>query len=176
MKSTLMIKKATRFLLSAIIVLLVTSGTFAQQANVLTAFTGKWEIDMKKTDFERVRVPIWLLPRSVEIKQKKEVVVIDSKWYDQQMKQHYYTEYLPLSGSSYELILANGGKRVVSLNPNNQGTGFVLSVRMFKPDGDQDKDFTETWAMEDNGKTLTIDRKAQQANDYSIKAYYNKIK
>ena len=167
---------AIRFLLSALISLLVTSGAFAQQPNLLAGFTGKWEIDMKKTDFERVRVPIWLLPRSLEIKQKKEVVTIDSKWYDQQIKQHYYTEYLPLDGTAAELILADGGKRVVSLQPNYQGTGFVLSVHTLKSNGEQDKDFTETWALEDNGKTLTIDRKAQQANDYSIKAYYNRKK
>jgi hypothetical protein len=168
--------KAIRFLLIAFIILIITSSAFAQQANILAAFIGKWEIDMKKTDFERVRVPVWLLPRSLEIKQKKEVATIDSKWYDQQMKQHYYTEYLPLDGTSYELILADGDKRVVSMKPNDQGTSFVLSVHTLKSNGDRDKDFTETWSLEDDGKTLTIDRKAQQANDYSIKAYYTKIK
>jgi hypothetical protein len=168
--------QTTRFLLSALMSLLVTSGAFAQQAGALAAFTGKWEIDMKKTGFEQVQVPIWILPRSLEIRQKKEVLTIDSRWYDQEVKQHYYTEYLPLDGTAAELILADGGKRVVSLKPNGQGTGFVLSVHTLKPGGDQDKDFTETWALEDEGKTLTIERKAQQANDYSIKAYYTKHK
>jgi len=59
--------KAIRFLLSAIISLLVISGAFAQQPIVLAAFNGRWEIDMKKTGFEQVRVPDWILPRSFNI-------------------------------------------------------------------------------------------------------------
>lgn len=169
-------KRSIIFLLSVFIGLLATSAGYAQQTSALAVFTGKWEIDMKRTDFERMRVPVWILPRSIAIRQKKEVLTIDSKWYDQQMQQHYYTEYLPVDGTSYELILADGGKRVVSLKPNGQGTSFVLSVYTLRSNGDRDKDYSETWALEDDGKTLTIDRKAQQANDYSIKAYYTKIK
>ncbi len=168
--------KAIKFLLSTIIGLLITSGAFAQQGNPLIQFVGKWEIDMKRTDFVQARVPEWILPRSLEIKQKKGVIRIDSKWYDEQMQQHYYTEYLSLDGTSNELILADGSKRVVSLKLNDEGIGFVLSVHTYNSNGDHDKDFTETWALEDDGKTLTIDRKAQLANDYSIKAYYGRNK
>jgi hypothetical protein len=137
-----------------------------------TDFSGKWELDMRTTDFERV--PEWLVPKSFEVKQKKDVIIFEVKIYDNQGVQHYYTETISFDGTTSETITYDNNKRMASLKWNADNKSFVLSVRPVTSDGQTGFDFTETWSLENDGKTLVVNRIATQANDYNIKAYYDK--
>jgi hypothetical protein len=94
--------------------------------------------------------------------------------YDDQMDQHYYTETLPFDGTTTETITYGDNKRMVSMKWNFDNKGFMLSVRLAPSDGPSGTDFTETWSLENDGKTLVIDRIPAQANGYALKAYYDK--
>ncbi|HZY37571.1 MAG TPA: hypothetical protein VFE53_13030 [Mucilaginibacter sp.] len=137
-----------------------------------TDFSGKWNLNLKKTDLSRI--PNWLPTRSFEIKQKNDVITIEAKMYDDQMDQHYYTETLPFDGTTTETITYGDNKRMVSMKWNFDNKGFMLSVRLAPSDGPSGTDFTETWSLENDGKTLVIDRIPAQANGYALKAYYDK--
>lgn len=137
-------------------------------------FTGNWAINLKKTDYGQA--PEWILPRSIEIKQKIDVIIIQSKAYDKQMVQHYYLEKIPFEGRLAETITYSNNKRMVSLNWNYDEKGFVLSVQLIMQDGKSPPAFTELWYLENGGKTLVIDRRATRADDFNVKAYYNKTK
>lgn len=116
------------------------------------------------------------MPRSLDVKQKADALIIEVKAYDNQRVQHYYTETIPFDGTTVETIIYSGTKRRVSLRWNNDNKGFVLTVRIIREDDDgtTNTDFTETWSLENDGKTLVIDHEPAQLNDYTVKAYYDK--
>jgi hypothetical protein len=135
-------------------------------------FSGKWNLNLQKTDFKQA--PDWLLPKSLEIKQKNDAIIIEARVYDDHRVQHYYTEILSLDGTISTTFTYNNNKRIVSLRWNLDNKSFVLSVRPVTADDQFGPYFTETWSLENDGKTLVLDRVASQANDYSVKAYYDK--
>ena len=151
-----------------IILLLWPLLSMAQKAD----FSGKWNISSKKTDISQV--PDWLPTRSFEIKQKNDEITIAAKFYDDQMTQHYYTETLPFDGTEVETITYGDNKRFVSLKWRFDDKSFTLSVRPATSDGSTSADFSETWSLENDGKTLVVERNATQANGYHLKAYYDK--
>jgi len=137
-----------------------------------TVFSGKWVLNLRKTDFKQA--PDWLVPKSFVITQKNDTIVIQARVYDNQMVEHYYSEIVPFDGTTSETIIYNRNKRVVSLKWDYGDKSFVLSVRLVKGDGQPDSEFTETWSLENDGKTLVVDRNARLLDDYSITAYYDK--
>jgi hypothetical protein len=137
-----------------------------------TVFSGKWALNLRKTDFKQA--PDWIAAKSFEITQKNDVIVIQAKVYDQQMVEHYYTETIPFDGTTSETGTYNRNKRIVSMKWDYGDKTFVLSIRSVTGDDGSGKDFTETWSLENEGKTLVVDRVATQGDDYSIKAYYDK--
>jgi len=139
-----------------------------------TNFSGKWNLNLQKTDFKRA--PDSIVPRSFEIMQKNDAIVIQAKVYDKDRLQHYYSETISFDGSKQETIIYADYRRIVSISWNADNKGFVLYVRLRNEDEDNpsSSDFTETWSLENDGKTLVVDREATQANDFSIKAYYDK--
>lgn len=151
-----------------ILIMLIPFAGVAQKAD----FSGKWSLNKRKTDFKQA--PDWILPISFEIKQKKDMLVIQAKVYDKETNQHYYTESIPFDGKTSEVLLYNEDRRDVSLRWGYNDSSFILTIRFIKPDNSSGTTWTETWSLEDGGRTLAVDRVAQQADEYSIKAYYNK--
>jgi hypothetical protein len=137
-----------------------------------TDFSGKWNLNLKKTDL--TRVPNWLPTRSFEIKQKNDFITIEAKMYDDQMVQHYYNETLPFNGTTTETVTYGDNKRSVSLKWNFDNKSFTLLVRPTTNDGPTGADFTETWSLENDGKTLVVDHIPSQLNGYTYKVYYDK--
>jgi hypothetical protein len=143
-------------------------------ANGRLVFSGKWTLDIRNTDFGQI--PESILPREFEINQKSNAIVIQAKVYDKQMTQHYFTETISFDGTTSEVITYSGNKRLVTLKWNDDNKGFVLSVRLLMADGQSGSTFTENWSLDDEGKTLVLDRVATQADDFSLKGYYDKKK
>jgi len=137
-----------------------------------TDFSGKWELNLRKTDFKQA--PEWLVPRSLEVKQKTDAIIIQARIYDKEMVGHYYTETLSFDGTTRQTATYGSNKRTVSLKWEYGDKSFVLSVHAVTDGADAGSDFTETWSLENDGKTLVLDRVATQYGDYSIKAYYEK--
>jgi hypothetical protein len=137
-----------------------------------TVFSGKWDLNLQNTDFQQA--PDWLFPKSIEIKQKNDLIIIEAKIYDNQRLQHYYTETISFDGTTSETITYDNNKRMASLKWKEDNKSFVLSVRPVTAEDQSGPDFTETWSLENDGKTLVVNRMATQANDYNIKAYYDK--
>lgn len=135
-------------------------------------FSGKWNLNLKKTDL--TRVPDWLVTRSFEIKQKNDAIAIEAKFYDEQMVNHYYTETIPFDGTTVETITYADNKRIVSLKWDFDNKSFALSVRPATSDGPTGFDFTETWSLENDRKTLVVSHSPSQGNGYDYKAYYDK--
>ena len=137
-----------------------------------TDFSGKCDLNLQKTDFEHA--PDWLMPKSLEIKQKSNALVVEATIYDEHRMQHYYTETLSFDGTNSTTFTYDNTRRIVSLKWNLDNKSFVLSVRPVAGDDQEGFDFTETWSLENDGKTLVLDRVATQASDYNVKAYYDK--
>lgn len=154
---------------SFVILLLLLPLLGRAQKNV---FSGKWVLNLRKTDFKQA--PDWLLPKSLEVTQKNDAIIIQARVYDKDMVGHYYTETLPFDGTSRQTATYGSSKRTVSLKWDYGDKNFVLSVHAVTDQDDTGTDFTETWSLENDGKTLVLDRVATQYGDYSIKAYYDK--
>ncbi len=137
-----------------------------------TDFSGKWSLNLRMTDFGRVSE--WNVPRSYDIKQQKDAMIIQAKFFDDQMEPHNYTERIPFDGKTTETLTYGDNKRVVSMKWNAASDGFMLTVQMKTTDGQSVPIFTEIWSLNDGDKSLEVDREPTQAEDYSIKAYYDK--
>jgi hypothetical protein len=103
------------------------------------------------------------------------MLVIQAKVYDADMVQHYYDESISFDGKTNEILLYNQNKRDVSMRwASNNDSSCILTVRIIKPDNPAGITYTETWSLQDGGKTLVVDRVSPLADEYSIKAYYKK--
>src|ERR1700734_3457465 len=134
-----------------ILILLIPLACAAQKAD----FSGKWSLNTRKTDFKQA--PDWIAPFSFEIKQKKDMLVIETKIYDKESNQHYYAESIPFDGTTNEVLLYNDNRRDVSMRWSYNDSVFQLTVRIIKPDNPSGTTYTETWSLQDGGKTLVVD-------------------
>jgi hypothetical protein len=138
-----------------------------------TDFFGKWFLDKRKTDFKNV--PEWVVPVSFDIKQRKDALVVQTKEYDKDGNQHYNEESISLDGKTNEVLLYNQSRKDVSMRLiENDSSRMLLTIHIISPENTVGITYTETWSIEDAGKTLVVDRVAPLADEYSIKTYYIK--
>ena len=138
----------------------------------LAGFSGKWSLNTKKTEFKQV--PEYVLAVSLEVKQKKDMLVAQYKMYDKEGTQHYYEQSMRFDGKMEEVLLYNDERKQVTMRQGSNESSFLLSVRVIDAGNPAGRTYTETWSLEDGGKTLVVDRVAPLADEYSIKAYYSK--
>ena len=144
--------------------------SFSQKAD----FKGSWIINKDKIEWGAA--PEWVLPRSFTIEQDKDKMNFVRTFVDDSLQEHPYQEALIFDGSETTGTTYSGSQRISSLKWNDDGQTFVLSTHGTRTSGESTGTATETWALQDEGKMLVIDRSVIQGNgmQYSIRAYYDK--
>ena len=158
-----------------VIVLLFSLKASAQRIS----YSGNWRINKEKINWTVIgnfKVPEWTLPKGFVINQNASEIMFERIMLNGDLSEFKYTEILKYDGTSSEIITPNGTNRKSFLEWNSDKNTFIISSR-----GTVDKETTniiENWSIEDEGKTLVINRHVEQSNGwkYDIKAYYDKTK
>jgi len=132
--------------------------TFAQKTN----FSGTWTLNSDKTDFGKA--PQWIIPKTIKVDQQADELALTRTSLDQDLKE--------LPPVSYTLTF--DGKPL-----DYKGNAITLSWpgnSTLHIDRKAAQSSAEDWTLEDDGKTLVIDRYVEQASGlkYEIKCYYSK--
>jgi len=149
----------------------VLAGTVKAQTN----FSGSYSLDKQKTDFGPA--PQWILPQAYTITQQGANLIIIRDMLDPQSQQHRDTLQLKADGSVFQNASYSGKKQSFTLAWSTDQKSFTLTLHSVTPAGEPFLNMTETWSLDADGKTLVIDRNADQVSirsKYSIKAYYTK--
>jgi hypothetical protein len=148
------------------------SATVFAQKN---SFSGNWQINTQKTDFGKA--PEWILPEKFTINQANNQITIIRLLHDPQLQAHVDTALLSYDNKVYENRSYSNKKQSYSLKWDADQKGFSITLHSLTDDNHPFSDITEKCSLSDDGKTLTINRKVEQASGlkYSIVAYYDKL-
>lgn len=132
-----------------------------------TNFSGTWEINKSKTNFTEARAAEWVVPRVIKMFQQPEQLTLTRTSTDNQLRdQPAVTEVLPFNGTPFQR--ASGGTQIVTVLSWVDDHAFTISRKGTST-------AKETWRLEDDGKTLVIDRRVDsEQGSYSLKCYYDK--
>jgi len=146
-----------------ILLMSITSGAFAQKTN----FSGTWEINKDKTNFAEARAAVWVVPRQIKIDQQSAQLTLTRVSTDNQLQdQPAITEVLAFNGKPFERTY--GDTKVTTIL--NWKDDQAISIQ--RKGASTAK---ETWTLEDNGKSLVIDRDVETLQgNYHVKCYYDK--
>ena len=149
-----------------LIMLLICSSitAFAQKTN----FTGKWLINKSKIDFGQA--PEWIVPKSIQIEQGTDKITVTKTNLNPELKDLVpVTDRLTFDSKPFERTTAAGLLVTSSLKWLNDSS-FTISLKTTKQQA------TETWNLEDSGKTLTINREVEQTDGlkYTVRCFYDK--
>jgi hypothetical protein len=141
----------------------------------LTDFSGNWMVNKSKTQFGNA--PEWILPKWFSVEQKQNAISIERTQADDSMKQRSFKESLSFDGTESTSETYKHAKIMSILKWNEDGKTFSLSAHSLDENNKAGASYSEVWSLEDNGKTLVIDRDVTQANGYkyNIKAFYDLI-
>src|SRR5450631_4391987 len=116
-----------------------------------TDYTGRWLIDKQKTDFEGARAVEWVVPRIISIDQHTDKLILTRTLTDSLLTdKRPIEEVLSFDGTPFKRIVPPGPQVVTSLH--------WLNDQSFKIGRKGTQTVTETWTLEDSGKTLIIVR------------------
>ena len=136
---------------------------FAQKTN----FSGTWQLDTLKTAFGEA--PRSIIPKIIKIDQQAaQLVLTRISLNDQMQEQPAMMETLALDGTPFQ--------KTPAATPVTTTLHWLDdSTLMLTRNGTLNA--TETWTLEDGGKTLFIDRSVEQKSNgykYTIKCYYTR--
>jgi hypothetical protein len=137
---------------------------FAQKTN----FSGTWQINKDKTDFAGARAAEWVVPKTIKTDQQNDKLVLTRISVDRDMQeQPGIVESLPFDGAPFQRT--SGDSKIYTTLHWINDNSFTLNRKGTLT-------ATENWTLEDEGKTLVIDRSVEQADggSYKLKCYYDK--
>ena len=138
--------------------------TFAQKTN----FSGNWTIDTIRTVFGQA--PKTVIPKTIKIDQQADILTLTRISINAQFQEQApVTEALSLAGTPLQRTV-DGGQVITTLRWLND-TSLALTRNGVNFNA------TETWSLEDGGKTLVIKRAVEQKENgfkYVLKCIYNK--
>jgi hypothetical protein len=154
--------------LVTLIFFLVVGALFAQ-----TNFSGGYAIDTAKTDFGQA--PQWVLPVSFTINQQGTKVALTRYTSDAHGNTNSYSEQLTPDDTVTTKITGNLSRKTILTWGTDQTSFTLIYFTTDLTDKPLNK-ATEKWSLQDEGKTLVLDRLVEQANElsYPIKGYYTK--
>ncbi|SDE85241.1 hypothetical protein SAMN05216464_11055 [Mucilaginibacter pineti] len=135
-----------------IALLCLSTAAFAQKK---TDFTGKFKVNKERTNFGQA--PEFILPRFIIVKQTGDKLIVSRIKLDQQLME------LPAVSDTLAFT-GNAGFKWLS----------DTSLQVSKQNGAAS--WTEIWTLEDQGKTLHLERDVVQSDDfkYHTIAYFDK--
>jgi hypothetical protein len=141
----------------------ISSSIFAQKTN----FSGQWTINKESTQFGDV--PQWVIPKTIIVDQQKVKLILSRTSLNEQSEElPAIVENLSLDGSPFQRTPDSGPVVITSMHwANDSSFALYRNGSNFA---------TETWTLENGGKTLVINRLVEQDNGlkYSIKCVYDK--
>jgi len=138
-----------------------------------TGFSGTWLINKEKIDFGQA--PEWILPKALKIDQQKDRMVMERTMLNEKLEEGRYSETLEFNGAESKVTTNTGSQKVSTIKWNENGQAFVVNSA-FTRDGQPGSKVKEDWHLTDEGKTLVLDREAEQADGmkYTIRAFYDR--
>jgi hypothetical protein len=140
-----------------------------------TDFSGKWVINKDKVEWGQA--PVYVLPYSFEIKQKKLNLTIQRTVIDDKENKNQYTEeFNNKRQDSVVVSTSNSMRKIYRFQWNDDHRQFTVGSQNILADGTRGNTSTETWSLDEAGKTLQIRRDVKQADgfEYTITGYYDK--
>jgi len=134
-----------------------------------TNFSGNWLINKTRTNFSRASAAEWVVPKTIKVDQQAAQLILTRISTDGQLQQLApITETLAFDGTPFQRVPASGATVTTTIHWLGD-TSFTLTRKGAAS-------ATETWTLEDNGKTLVIDYSVDQADggSYKIKCYYDR--
>ena len=145
------------------------TGAFAQKTN----FSGNYKVNEEKVNWGPA--PKYILPRYIKVEQLKDKVIIARTPLNQQLEeQSPVVDTISFDGTVFNKLNANGTKTSSSLKWTDDKS-FVLIRKSVGTDGVVSNTTTETWILEDAGKTLFVSRDIDGRMKYNTKAYFSKL-
>ena len=144
---------------------------YASQTN----FSGHWQLNKSKTDFGQLHE--YSVSRALDVTKSDVALLIDRTGLNTKLEEKHYSEQFNLDGTSTRTTTNNGHPEVDSIENNPDVPALILDmgVTMDEPSFSGILNITETWTLEDGGKTLLVDRVIQQGPArVEVKCYYDK--
>jgi len=139
-----------------------------------TDFSGTYVMNKTKTNLGPA--PEWILPRYIKVEQQKKTVVIARTGLNQQLEeQPPVADTLAFDGAAF--VRKVGGNNVVSSSLNwNTDTSFEIDRKTINDMNIAVSTLKESWTLEEEGKTLVINREVVQANGkaYQTRAVFDR--
>jgi hypothetical protein len=157
------LKRLTIFVIS-ISFTLMTRTAMAQK----TDFSGSYTIDTSKTNFGQA--PKWTVSKNLKVSQQKSEVILSLTGLNEDLTERApVTDSLAFDGTPFQRSAGDGLTTICILKWVSDQS-FVISRKTGK------RSVSETWTLEDGGKSLVVERSVEQANGlkYTIKCIYDR--
>jgi len=141
-----------------------------------TDFSGRWRLNKSKTKLEGV-VKNNFFSSALNVTKNGAALVVERTDVNNttKEKESYYSEQFKLRGTPTQTTMDNRFPEADSLENNPEIPGLTLGrcIKVLPPFS---INITETWTLEDGGKTLVVDwaDHSDIAGDFTVKLYYNK--
>lgn len=136
-------------------------------------FTGNYVINKEKTNLGPA--PEWILPRYLKVEQQANRSLITRTTLNKNLEEQMpVTDTLAFDGSIF--IRQTNVKKVNSLLIWKNDSIFIIEKKTLTPDGQLEGSITEQWQLEEEGKTLVINRSIEQSNGvkYATRAVFDR--
>ena len=163
-------KTKTLFILFILLIITSSVPVIGQQVD----FSGEWILNKEKTVLSDN--PVFLSRVSIKLKSDS---LLTTRVYENENGEEYpFEENLSLDGKEYKIVIYDMPRTAKASRSNTDGSFIIESTTTFYGDnGEEDFTTKETWKMDNEGKTLTIDFTNKISGNETVGTnYYSKVK
>ena len=163
-------KTKTIFIFLTLLFIACSFSASGQSAN----FSGNWALNREKT----VLADNQIFPSKVSIKLKSDSLLTTRVYENMNGEEYPFEENLSLDGKECKIIIYNMPRTTKASRSNTDGSLIIESTTTFNGNNGEENIITkETWKVDNEGKTLTIEFTNKiSGNESAGTNYYNKLK
>jgi len=135
-------------------------------------FSGHWQLSKTKNNLKKLSETF--VSNALNVTKNENALVVERTRVNKEMKESHYSEEFMLDGTSTRTMVKQFPE-VDSLESNPDIPALTLGMCL-KVATAMSLNFTETWTLEDGGKTLVVDRQQNMSGTAmkGVKVYYDK--
>jgi hypothetical protein len=153
-----------------LMILLISSTIFGQVSN----FTGVWKLNREKS----VQTNNQIFLSRINITLKSDSLLTSRVYENTNGEEYFFDENLSLDGKDCKIVIYEMPRTTKATRSNTEGNLVIESTTTFNGNnGEENLIAKETWKVDNDGKTLTIDFSNKMSGGETTGTnYYNKIK
>jgi hypothetical protein len=153
-----------------LMILLLSSSIFGQESS----FTGEWKLNREKS----VQTNNQIFLSRINIKLKSDSLLTSRVYENANGEEYFFDENLSLDGKDCKIVIYEMPRTTKATRSNTEGYLVIESTTTFNGNnGEENLISKETWKVDNDGKTLTIDFSNKMSGGETTGTnYYNKIK